>query len=136
MAPEQWESVAGHLVRMARERAGMSQGQLAKASGVAQPLISRYEAGWVQPSLPTLQRLIRGAGAALTIGFDGWRLVDTRRGPTEEESRGLDAAFLRMLKDQPPPIRRQQDAARRRWTRSLRRYVVTDRPAFPQRPGG
>jgi transcriptional regulator with XRE-family HTH domain len=129
------QSVAAELIRMARRRAGLSQEALARASGIRQPLISRYESGQVQPTLPTLQRLIGAAGGRLTIELDGLRRLDTQRGTTEEESRGIDAAFIRMLEDVPPAVRRQHDAARRRWAETLRSGVVTDEPAFPSRGG-
>lgn len=124
-------SMAGQLIRMARRRTGVSQETLARASGIRQPLISRYEAGQVQPSLPTLQRLVRAAGGHLSVDLDGLRCLDTQRVPTEEETRGIERAFIRMLEDQPLEVRRMHDVARRQWGKTLREFVDTGRPAFP-----
>jgi predicted nucleotidyltransferase/DNA-binding XRE family transcriptional regulator len=61
------------LLRRARLRAGLSQAELAARAGVAQSVISAYEAGRRQPALSTLARLIEAAGYDL--------VVDIRRKP-------------------------------------------------------
>ena len=61
------------MLRRARVRAGLSQAELAARAGVAQSVISAYEAGRRQPALPTLARLIEAAGYDL--------VVDIRRKP-------------------------------------------------------
>jgi len=61
------------LLRRARSQAGMSQAELATRAGVAQSVISAYEAGRRQPALSTLARLIEAAGYDL--------VVDIRRKP-------------------------------------------------------
>ncbi|GAA1465165.1 helix-turn-helix domain-containing protein [Microbacterium thalassium] len=53
------ESVAGSL-RERRRVAGMSQRDLARASGVAQPNIAAYESGRRAPSVQTLAKLDAG----------------------------------------------------------------------------
>ena len=53
---------AGSLLRQARQRAGLSQVELAAKAGVTQSVISAYESGHRQPSLPTLAALIEAAG--------------------------------------------------------------------------
>jgi transcriptional regulator with XRE-family HTH domain len=45
----------------------MSQAELAASAGVAQSVISAYEAGRRQPSLPTLAKLIEAAGYDLML---------------------------------------------------------------------
>src|SRR4029077_13193218 len=99
---------------LARERRGLSQGELARASGVAQALISRYESGQVEPSLRTVQRLVNAAGVVMTIDVDGLRLIDTTRMPTAEETAGIEVAFEKMLESPPEHLRPAQEAARRR----------------------
>ena len=61
------------MLRRARSQAGMSQAELATRAGVAQSVISAYEAGRRQPALSTLARLIEAAGYDL--------VVDIRRKP-------------------------------------------------------
>lgn len=58
---------AGSLVRTARQHAGLSQAELGRRAGVTQSVISAYESGTRQPSMPTLSRLIEAAGAELNV---------------------------------------------------------------------
>ncbi len=51
----------------ARSRAGLSQSELAKRAAVAQSVISAYESGARQPSLPVLERLVAAAGLKLEL---------------------------------------------------------------------
>jgi predicted nucleotidyltransferase/DNA-binding XRE family transcriptional regulator len=56
---------ASELLREARSRAGMTQAQLAQHAGTTQSVISAYEGGRRQPSLPVLLRLIAATGHSL-----------------------------------------------------------------------
>lgn len=58
---------SGALLRTARERAGLSQTELARRSGIAQSMVSAYESDKRQPALPTLSRLIDATGHTLTV---------------------------------------------------------------------
>lgn len=58
------------LLRAARERAGLSQSELARLSGVAQSVVSAYEAGKRQPALTTLAKLVAATGHTLAIGLE------------------------------------------------------------------
>ena len=62
-------ATAGALLRQARKRAGLSQMDLAARAGVTQSVISAYESGQRQPSLPALARLLGAAGFELTLGL-------------------------------------------------------------------
>lgn len=57
------------VLRSARERAGLSQSELGRRAGVAQNVISEYEAGKRQPALPTLARLVEATGHTLTVAL-------------------------------------------------------------------
>ena len=61
--------MAGTLLRQARKQAGLSQVDLASRANVTQSVISAYESGQRQPSLPALARLIDAAGFELTLGL-------------------------------------------------------------------
>jgi uncharacterized protein len=61
--------MAGSLLRQARQSAGLSQVELAARAAVTQSVISAYESGHRQPSLPTLAALIEAAGYELTVGI-------------------------------------------------------------------
>jgi len=60
---------AGTLLHQARKQAGLSQVELAARAGLTQSVISAYESGQRQPSIPVLARLIRAAGFELTLGL-------------------------------------------------------------------
>lgn len=57
----------GRLLREARTAAGLSQADVASRAGVTQSVISVYEAGRRQPSVPTLAALIAATGYELEI---------------------------------------------------------------------
>ncbi len=67
---------AGELIRAARRQSGLSQVTVARRAGVTQSVVSLYERGRREPSLPTLERLVGAAGARLRVE------VDNRGGPT------------------------------------------------------
>jgi transcriptional regulator with XRE-family HTH domain len=52
-------------MKAARERAGISQKELARRSGVAQANISRYEAGFCFPNLVSLLSLAEALGISV-----------------------------------------------------------------------
>ena len=75
---------AGALVKMARERKGLSQRELARKARTAQSVVARVELGETSPSWATLQRLLRAAGFALSgtlrrIRIDPQELDDVPR---------------------------------------------------------
>ncbi len=58
---------AAAVLRVARKRARLSQVELASRAGVTQSVISAYESGRRQPSLPTLAALVEAAGFELEV---------------------------------------------------------------------
>jgi transcriptional regulator with XRE-family HTH domain len=54
-------------IRLARERAGLTQAQLAARIGSTQPALARLEAGGVTPNLDTLGRLANALGLELVV---------------------------------------------------------------------
>ncbi len=70
------------LIREARQRAGLSQVELGRRAGVTQSVVSAYESGARQPSVPMLQRLVRASGGDLDIALlDGYRVPPAAGGP-------------------------------------------------------
>ncbi len=55
------------MLRAARKQSGLSQVELARQAGVTQSVISAYESGRRQPSLPTLAALVEAAGFELEV---------------------------------------------------------------------
>ena len=86
----------GLLLRKARERAGVSQRELAERLGCTQPAISQLEAGGASLSIRTLQRVADALGCDLQVAIVsrdvvfnqgvqavlGTRSKDLRLGPT------------------------------------------------------
>ena len=56
-----------HLLREARRRAGLSQGDLARRAGTSQSAVARVERGHSSPTLATLERLVGAAGFDLRL---------------------------------------------------------------------
>ncbi len=55
----------GALIRSARERAGLTQAELARRAGTSQPTIARYESGRSEPRASTLERILAACGQRL-----------------------------------------------------------------------
>lgn len=60
---------AAALIRTARHRAGLSQRELGRRARTSQAAIARYESGAVDPTLRTLQRLIRACHGRLEVAL-------------------------------------------------------------------
>jgi transcriptional regulator with XRE-family HTH domain len=58
---------AARVVREARGRAGLTQRELAGATGMFQPAIARIESGDVVPRIDTLVRVLAACGASLAV---------------------------------------------------------------------
>lgn len=58
---------AARTLREARRRAGLSQSEVARRTGTAQPAIARIESGLVVPRIDTLETLLRACGRTLTV---------------------------------------------------------------------
>jgi predicted nucleotidyltransferase/DNA-binding XRE family transcriptional regulator len=63
--------LAGELISLARRRAGLTQTELARRAGVQQSVVSAYESGRRQPTVPTLLRLIRATGQGVQFQLVG-----------------------------------------------------------------
>lgn len=92
--------LSGDLLVEARRRAGISQAELARRSGVAPSLIGRYERYEVIPSFERVRLLLRACGVELTFRLanidesDHDRVLIERelsRAPGERLRRGLAA---------------------------------------------
>ena len=62
--------MAGGLLRLARQKADLSQRELAERSGVTPSMVARYETGQVEPTLPALLRLLHAAGFELHMHLE------------------------------------------------------------------
>lgn len=57
----------GNQIKELRERAGLTQVQLANRTGLRQPVISRLEAGSHVPTWRTLERIAHALGASVLV---------------------------------------------------------------------
>ena len=87
-------SVAASLLKLARVKAGLSQTKLASRAAVPATMISAYERGQRQPTLPTLIRLLDAAGFELRLHLEVsdphdavLAELEAQRDPTEREAR-------------------------------------------------
>ncbi|MQA85873.1 MAG: helix-turn-helix domain-containing protein [Streptosporangiales bacterium] len=60
----------GRMVRRRREELGMTQAQLAKAAGLKQPAVARFEAGGTTPTIPTLERIAAALALRLSVHLE------------------------------------------------------------------
>jgi len=85
------KTLASGLLRDARTRAGLTQGEVAARAGVARPLISQYETGRKDPSLTTLARLIQACGMELRVRADVLSLADVAQYAQDASIGSVDA---------------------------------------------
>jgi ribosome-binding protein aMBF1 (putative translation factor) len=64
------EFALASVVIQARNRAGLTQQELARKMGTTQPVVARLESGRVRPSMRTLGRLAEATGSRLLISFE------------------------------------------------------------------
>ena len=106
---------AAAVLRSARERSSLSQTELARRAGVAQSVISAYESGRREPSLPMLCRLVAATGHELAIDVV----------PSAERALGLpDTPRGRRLRQRRKAV---LEAAARRRAHNLRVFGSTAR---------
>jgi transcriptional regulator with XRE-family HTH domain len=67
----------GRLVRDARQRAGLTQRELARRAGTSQSVVARIERGLSDPSTGTLARLLAAAGYELRAELSVLPVADT-----------------------------------------------------------
>ncbi|MFJ6385414.1 helix-turn-helix domain-containing protein [Kitasatospora sp. NPDC092039] len=60
----------GEAVRLRREALGMTQSQLAAATGMQQPAVARFEAGGTMPTIVVLERFADALGMRLTVELE------------------------------------------------------------------
>ena len=98
-----------HLIREARERAGLTRAELARRAGVAASTVGRIEAGARAPSTDLAERLVRAAGFEIRVALG-------------EPDPATDALFERTLRR--TPAERLADATR------AARFVLRGRRAL------
>jgi transcriptional regulator with XRE-family HTH domain len=80
---------SGWVLFEARRRAGLTQAQLADRASVPQSTISVYERGGREPTVPTLDRLLRAAGFRVELELVPLGLDTDRNGRVLRDLLGL-----------------------------------------------
>ncbi len=58
---------AARIIRIARERSGLSKRELARLAGTSPAAIVKYESGTTSPTVDTLNRIVEVAGWAIEL---------------------------------------------------------------------
>ena len=82
----------GMLIRMGRNQAGLSQGELAKATGVSETTLSKWETDATTPSAKNLRKLEAILKMAKTCGLQEPPVVAGQQ--HAEEKQGMDTERL------------------------------------------
>lgn len=93
-------TVAAGLIRLSRQKAALTQTELANRAGLSQQVVSAYETGRQEPTLPSLLRIVEAAGFELRMHLE----------PLDDHDAGLEA-FMSSL---PPADRAELEEARRK----------------------
>ena len=100
------------IVRDARSRAGLTQRELARRTGVAQPTIARIESGLVDPRMHTIDRLLTACGESLVVAPRGGTGAGVDRGQLRELLRLTPRQRVDLLRDDVAGLRRFELAVR------------------------
>jgi ribosome-binding protein aMBF1 (putative translation factor) len=74
------EFVLASAVMDVRNRAGLTQKELARKMGTTQPVVARIESGRTRPSMRTLERLAEATGSRLLISFEAHNAKSPAKG--------------------------------------------------------
>ncbi len=104
-------TLAAGLIRLARSKAGMTQTELASRAGVSQQVVSEYETGRKEPTLPSLRRLANAAGYEISMRLEPLdehdesieRFLDTlprdaRAEIEDQQKRRVEAARMKRIR--------------------------------------
>lgn len=80
---------ASDLLRTARQRAGLTQRQLAERTGIPQPSIARIESGRADVRVGTLEILLDGCSSHL--------VAESLLGFGDQDENGVDRTLVRQL---------------------------------------
>jgi transcriptional regulator with XRE-family HTH domain len=115
---ESLPSPAAGLLQLARMDAGISQQELAERAGVDRSMISAYEHGRRQPTLPTLLRLLKAAGFELRMHLEPYPDHDDVLAAREKARPAAEQkAWERRQRERLQAIDRKQANAARKRTR-------------------
>lgn len=62
----------GNIFRKTRLGLGLSQAEVGRRAGLKREYLNRIEAGHIQPTLPTLNKVAKGLGVPLAEMVEAW----------------------------------------------------------------
>lgn len=104
---------AAATVRRARERAGLTQAQLAERMGTTQPVVARLERPGSNPTLATLEDALDATGHALELRLRRRKYPDVDEGQILEYLKLTPAERLRTFEASNANLLRLLRSARR-----------------------
>jgi transcriptional regulator with XRE-family HTH domain len=110
---------SGDIVRIARQRAGLTQQQLADRSGHPRETIARWETGSREPSLASLQKLVEATDLDLVIHL---ARRDVSLGEAVEDQ--LELSPIQRLDRLLPTVSRDDTIRALRWLAATRTPVI------------
>src|SRR5687768_2982552 len=96
------KTLAGTLIRAAREAADLSQRDLAARAGTTQSVVGRIEAGIGSPRVETMERLLQAAGFRPRVVLEGLAPEDP---VVAAYKRDIDRTLLRENRSKTPEER-------------------------------
>lgn len=93
---------AGELMRSARGRAGLSQGQVANRLALPRSQIARWESAGVEPPLSTVRRVLNACGFDLSLSLIAYEPDEEREARLRALHRLTPQERLRAMLDQAP----------------------------------
>jgi transcriptional regulator with XRE-family HTH domain len=106
-------TLAAGILRSVRQKADLTQQQLAEAAGMSQQVVSAYETGRREPTLPMLLRLVRAAGLDLRFRLEA---LDRH-----------DESLTQYLEALPPKVRAEIEVASRSRVREAKLRSIRGR---------
>ena len=95
----------GEVARLAREKLGLTQAQVARQTGIAPNVYGRIERGHMMPAVPTLRRLalVLGLSSDVLLALSSKDVAPSVEAPTPEDNLPPEVRqTLRMLRGWPP----------------------------------
>jgi transcriptional regulator with XRE-family HTH domain len=93
---------SGELMRSARGRAGLSQGQVADRLALSRSQLARWESDGVEPPLSTVRRVLHACGFDLSLSLIAYEPDEEREERLRQLQRLTPQERLRAMLDQVP----------------------------------
>ncbi len=108
----------GDAAREARQKAGLTQADVAERIGVATEVYGRLERGILMPSVPTLRRIC----VALHMSADAMLALSSPQSQSQSQSQPQSPSQSPIVEEvPPPPVEPEEERIMRRLMRNVRK---------------